>query len=223
MHKPHLQLIFRVRARRLWVCGHGGYGLSELLVATAVGLTTMAAVLGFSRFQLFALRTQSAQLEMQTVGRAATDLFSHEVRRAGMDPTCVKAFEGIAEARYDRLRIKGDVNGNGTIDVGEDITYSLQYWPYNLQRTVAGDSANSLADDNVYLYPWFDYFDGAGNQIAPSSSLTSAQRAQVRRVRLTLWMWTQPIDPQNDTWMQASLTSNVDIRNRWFVTSTACP
>jgi hypothetical protein len=223
MHKQHLQLIPRIGPHRRRVCGQGGYALGELLVATAVGLTSMAAVLGFNRFQLFAVRNQSAQLEMQTVGRAATDLFSHEVRRAGMDPTCAKTFEGIAEARYDRLRIKGDLNGNGTIDSGEDVTYSLQSWPYDLLRTVAGESTSSLADDNVYLYPWFDYFDGAGNQIAPSGSLTSAQRAQVRRVRLTLWMWTQTVDPQTNSWMTTSLTSNVEIRNRWFITSTACP
>jgi hypothetical protein len=222
MHKPYLQLIPRAGARRLRVRGQGGYALAELLVATVVGLTAMAAVLGFNRFQLFALRSQSAQLEMQTVGRAVTDLFSHEVRRAGMDPTCAKTFEGIAEAGYDRLRIKSDVNGNGTIDAGEDITYSVQSSPYNMKRTV-GETTINMADDNVSLIPLFEYYDGAGNKIAPSGSLTSAQRAQVRRVRLTLSMKTQTIDPQDDGWMQASFTSNVDLRNRWFVTSTACP
>jgi hypothetical protein len=223
MYKSHLQLMSRVAAGRPHLRDQGGYALSELLVGSIVGLVTMGAVLGFNRFQLFALRNQSAQLEMQTIGRAVTDLFGHEVRRAGMDPTCVKTFEGLAEARYDQLRIKSDLNGNGTIDAtGEDVTYSFQYWPYDIRRT-AGGTTNTFADDNVYVYPWFEYFDGAGNQIGAYSSLTSAQRAQVRRVRLTLWMWTETIDPQNYGWMSATFSSNVDLRNRWFVDSTACP
>ncbi len=223
MHKPHVQLSkgatvcgTRVRAER-------GYTLTELLAGTFIGLAALATFFGFNRFQLFALRTQSAQIELQTMGRSLTDLFTREVRRAGMDPTCVKTFEGIAEARWDQIRVKSDLNGNGVIDAsGEDVTYSYQYWPQAVLRT-AGSAAEQLTDSNTYVWGWLEYFDGAGNQIAPWSTLTQTQRALVRRVRLTLWMWAQDADPQTYSWLEASFSSNVDLRNRFFVVSTACP
>jgi len=206
--------------------GERGYTLPEVLVATVISLITIGAVLSFNRAQLFALRDQSSQLDVQTIGRNFTDLFTREVRRAGMDPTCSKSFEAIASARPDQIEIKSDLNGNGAIDAtGEDVIYTYNPAIGNVERTSGGVTDVILSGVNV-SGSTLRYYDGAGAELLPSGSppaLTATQRTAVRRVQLVLTIQETGIDPHNPAAFAASFSSNVDLRNRFFIVSTACP
>lgn len=220
MHDRHLQL-----KRKLWGRWHSqrGYSLADALVGTALGLTAMAAVLGLYRVQLFGLRGQTAQLDVQTTARNVAQLVVGEIRRAGADPRCVKTFEGIAEAKRDRLRIISDLNGSGAIDVpGEDVTYSWDSAGV-LTRTTAG-STEALSDATVRITGLqFRYFDGSGAELNPGANgLTSTQRAQVRHVRVSVTVQRVSPDPQNSLPVTATVSSGTDLRNRFFVNKVGC-
>lgn len=203
-----------------------GYSLPELLIATALSLVAIGAVLSFNRAQLFALRNQSTQLDVQTVGRNFIDLFTREVRRAGMDPTCAKSFEGIADARPNRIQVKADLNKNGAVDVaGEDVTYTYDPDSGSVTRATGGSTESLLSNLNV-AGSTLRYYDGAGVELVPAgnpAALTVAQRTAARRVQLVLVLQAAGVDPRNPAPFKASFSTNVDLRNRFFVTSTACP
>ena len=223
MHLANVQLNRR-RRRRIGFNQHG-YTLPELLIGTAISLTALAAFFSFHRFQLYAMVNQSNQLELQTIGRNLLDLVSGEIRRAGEDPTCSKSFDAIAQASSNAIRIQSDLNGNGVIDAaGEDVTYSYDLSSQSVQRT-SGGVTEPITDSHIQFEgAELQYYDGAGNQLTSATgALSAAQRTSIRRVRVILNLQTAGVDPQNTTLLRANMTSNVDIRNRFFVTSTACP
>ncbi len=221
MHHRDVQL---VRHSRSVVCGQRGSSLVDMLVGTALGLVTLATVLGFYRFQLFALRNQSASIEVQTAARSIVNLMVGEIRRAAADPTCAKSFEGIAEAFRNRLRIRSDLNASGAIDAaGEDVLYSFDSASGRLTRTAGGvtedlSDANFLASDVR-----FQYYDGNGTELVPGTNgLTQTQRASVRRVRLSLTLQRRSMDPRSQQLLTATVSSAADLRNRFLVSVVTC-
>lgn len=202
-----------------------GFTLIEIMVASFVTLASLAAITAFNRAQLFGLTNQAAQLDVQTVGRNFLDLFVREVRRSGMDPTCAKNFEAIAEARPDRLRFLSDLNGNGLIDgPAEDVTYAYNYTDRTVDRT-AGTVTDTLLSGIAITGSTLRYYDGGGGLLSPIGippALTATQRASVRRVQIVLTLQAPNTTPQNDLPFSASFSSNVDLRNRFFLSSTAC-
>ncbi len=221
MYHCHLQLRVGKWCR---FRGQRGYSLADALVGTVLGLTTIAAVLGLYRVQLFGLRGQTAQLDVQTTARNIAQLVVSEIRRAGADPRCAKAFEGVAEAKRDRLRILSDLDGSGAIDLpGEDVTYKLESSGF-LSRTTAG-STEMLSDSTVRVTDLqFRYFDASGAEMNPGANgLNSTQRAQVRRVRVAVTVQRASVDPQSSLPLTAIGSSGADLRNRFFVNTVGCP
>jgi type II secretory pathway pseudopilin PulG len=205
---------------------HAGYTLTETLVAIVVALLAVAATLSFNRFQLFAMRNQVNQLDLQTNARNFLDLFAREVRRAGQDPSCAKTFGALAEAGHWRIRLQSDFDGDGALTgTNEDITYAYNYWYDRIERTANGTTSILINGVNVYDCS-LRYFDAAGNELYPSGwfeTLASAQRAQVRKVRLEVALTGPDVDPLNPSTLRARLSTDVDLRNRFFISSTACP
>jgi prepilin-type N-terminal cleavage/methylation domain-containing protein len=203
-----------------------GFTIPEVLVASALGLVVLATVYTFNRFQLFALRNQAVQLDIQTAARGFVDLFAREVRGTGMDPTCSKAFDGMGEARSDRLRIRMDLNGNGVIDGNnEDVTYVFNAVTNSVERTANG-ATETLFSGLALTGSSIRYFDANGTELVPTGSpaaLTPAQRALVRRVRVHIALQGAGVDPQNTQSLTARASTDVDLRNRFFIASTACP
>ncbi len=207
-----------------------GYTLADTLVAMVVALFAVATALSFNRFQLFALRNQVNQLDLQTNARNYLDLFAREVRRAGQDPSClttgVKTVSGLAEAGHWRIRLQSDFNGDGALTgANEDITYAYNWWSDRIERTANGSTDVLINGVNVYDCS-LRYFDAAGNELYPTGwyeTLPSAQRALVRRVRLEIVISGRGVDPRNSTTLRARLSTDVDLRNRFFISSTACP
>ncbi len=202
-----------------------GFTTVEILVATAISLVALATVTSFNRFQLFALRNQANQLDLQTTARNFVDLFAREVRRAGVDPTCAKTFSGIVDAGATWLRIQSDLNGTGIIGApNEDVRYFYDFSTNSARRTANGTTEILVSGVNLDGSR-IRYFDTAGTEIVPSgtSPLTAAQRAAIRRVRIELAMAGAEVDPLNSLPLISRLVADVDLRNRFFVTGTACP
>lgn len=206
--------------------GQKGFTLVEILVATALGLVALASFVAFNRFQLFALSNQATQVDVQTTARSVLDLFAREVRRAGMDPTCSKAFEAIATASTEEVRIQSDLDGSGAIDAtNEDIIYRYNFETDAVERVANGFADILLADLDLSGSELI-YFDAAGNQLQPAVStggLNAAQRATVRRVRMELAVADSAVDPLNSQPLRARMSTDVNLRNRFFLASTACP
>ncbi|MCX8071790.1 MAG: hypothetical protein N3C12_04990 [Candidatus Binatia bacterium] len=219
MYHGHVQLKTRTARIRH---NQRGYSLADALVGTVLGLTTMAAVLGLYRVQLYGLRGQTAQLDVQTTARNIVQLVVSEIRRAGGDPRCVKTFEGLPEAKRDRLRIVSDLDGSGAIDAaGEDVTYSLASGV--LSRT-AGGNMEPLSDSTVKVTDLqFRYYDANGTELNPGTSgLTATQRAQVQRIRVTITVQRAAVDPTSPLALAATAASSADLRNRFFVNKVGC-
>ena len=201
---------------------HSGLSVVEVLVSTAIGLVALATAGTFERFQLFALRNQVNQLDIQTGTRSVVDLFAREVRQAGLDPTCAMTFSGVAGAGPRWLHIQSDLNGDGLIDgTNEDVTYT--YATGAVQRTANG-ATDTLVSGQDLSDSTFRYFDGAGNEIVPSAgALSPSQRASVQRIRIELVVNGTAVDPLNSQPLKVSVSSDVDLRNRFFVAGTGCP
>jgi Tfp pilus assembly protein PilW len=202
---------------------HAGFGLPEVLVATSVGLMAVAGFVAFNHFQLHAIENQVTQLNVQTYERSVLDLFTREVRRASGDPTCAKNVTGVVAASSSSLEVQSDLNGNGTIDSNnnEDVTYRYNSSTGTFQRTANGSSESLLS--GVGLSTAFHYYDSSGTELTGDPWLTQAQRNGVRRVRLDRSVTGTGVGGSGALSLKASSSTNVDLRNRFFVASTACP
>jgi type II secretory pathway component PulJ len=200
-----------------------GFSLPEIMITTAISLAACATFLSFSNFQLAALRNQADQLDMQTAGRSIVDLFAREVRRAGRNPTCAGTFAAIAEATSYRLRIQSDLNGSGTIDGhNEDITYGFNTYSRAITRLADGVT-DELVSGIDPTGSRLRYFDAAGSELIPVWALTQAQRNSVRRVRLELTVRSGATRYGRSAPLQTQVSTDVDLRNRFFVAKTGCP
>jgi|SRR5262249_26959715 len=199
-----------------------GFTALEVIVSTAIGLVALATAGAFNRFQLFALRNQANQVDIQTTARSVVDLFAREVRRAGMDPTCVKTFSAVAQGGPTSVRIQSDLNGNGVIDgTNEDITYA--YTNGQVVRTANGTTDVLVSGLNLNGST-LRYFDSAGTELVPPGGvLSAAQRAAVQRVRIELALQGSAVDPLNSLPLIARVSTDVDLRNRFFIAGTGCP
>ena len=200
-----------------------GFTLIELLVSSALGLMVVGGFLAFSRFQLFAMQDQSKQLDLQTTVRNTAQLFADEVRRAGADPLCTKSFDGITAASNSYIYVRADLDGSGSIGgQSEDVFYFFsdeadvfyRYSQGKLERLVSGTDIGGTR---------IRYFNSAGFEINAGGGLSSAERAAVRRVRLELKMKDKATDPNRAQRVVAEATTDVDLRNRFFLGSTMCP
>ncbi len=199
-----------------------GLSLIEGLVAVTLGMLVATGILTFNRHQSFAMQDQVRQVDLQTTARSIVDLFAREVRRTGMDPPCAKGFEAISEAKSDEIRLLSDLNGSGAIDQpNEDVRYRFRIEDKLIERT-AGVTDYLLSGQQI-TGSRFRYFDAAGTELVPGSGLSAADRAAVRRVRIEVALRARPADPNKSGLLVARASTDVDLRNRFFIASTACP
>ncbi len=201
-----------------------GFTLVEVLVASLLMLIVTATIFGTFRYQLYALKTQTSQLEAQQAARSMMDLMSREVRLAGYDPTCAKTFVGLNDAGPQRLQVQFDRNADGTIGAGESITYSYDADLQQISRN-AGSGAIALLGSLPGNALAFSYYDGGGVLLAPTGqppALSATQRNQVRRVKITLVVQRANPAPLNASPVVSKLTSNVDLRNRFLNNGVGC-
>jgi type IV pilus assembly protein PilW len=202
-----------------------GFSLTEVLVAMLLMLVVTAAVLSAFRFQMFALKGQDVQLEMQEAARGVVDVMTREIRMAGYDPTCAKTVHGIADARPQLLQLQFDSNEDGAIGAGESVTYAYDATAGEIQRNVGGTSS-ALVSDMPQNALGLSYYDASGTVLTSSgtpAALTAAQRNMVRRVKITVMLQKPNPDPQNGSFMISRFVSNVELRNRFLNGGVACP
>ena len=203
------------------LASQAGFSLVEILVATGIGMVAFLTAASFNRFQLFALRNQATQLDVQTTARSVVDLMAREVRRAGKDPTCAKAFNAIAAATSQSIRVQADLDGDGAVTgTNEDITYSYDSSSNTIWRTANGSTSRLMSGWNM-TGSKLRYFDQSGTEL--TGSLSAAQLATVRRVRVELVLAAAAVDPRNSQPLVTRVASNIDLRNRFFVSGTGCP
>lgn len=211
--------------RRSGRLGNRGFTLAELLVAVSVTMLLAGAIFTFQRYQLFALSHQSQQIDLQSSARATLQLFARELRQAGLNPA--PAFCGIAAASAREIRIQSDLNRDGAINgVNEDLTYRYDPSRGALERIDHnnGNRADALIDEVDEVLFRIRYFANDGTEIAPGqASLTAAQRTAVRRVRVSLTLRDNTLDPNDPSFLRVEAATNVDVRNRAFASMIQNP
>lgn len=208
--------------------GQAGFTLTEALFATTLGLVAVGAFTSFNIAQMYGMRNQANQVDLQTSARSITDLFAREVRRAGggTNVNCTGTVStGLLLAQTTQVRVRLDLNGNGVLtDANEDVTYTLDFTNNKVTRTDNGAGRTDTLWSGVSLAgSQISYFDGAGNQLAPGSTgLSAAQLLQVVRIRLQLGLTGNVVQPGNSMLQTAMETTNITLRNRYFVMASTC-
>ena len=205
--------------------GCGGFTLIEVTASTLLMLTLLATMFGAYRFQMFALKRQETQVDVQETARSILDVMAREVRHAGYDPLCVKTFTGVSDARPQRLGVQFDRNADGVLAADETVTYAYDPEESHLARTSAGVTV-PLATEIGATSLSFGYFDAAGTQLVPTgtpAALTTTQRAAIRRVRIILRIEREGPEPANPLPVLSEFVSNVNLRNRFLNGSVGCP
>lgn len=213
----------QLEARRT-IRGQQGFGVVDVLVATALLAVVLGAVTTFNRAQLFAFQNQAVQSDVQASARAIVDLMTREIRRAGSNPTCVPGLSAIADAKQSKLQIVADLDGDGTTTgVNENITYEYRFSQGKFVRTANGNT-ESLIDGVDISGSRIRYYDGAGTEVtAGETGLSGGQRDNVRRIRIELDVARKAADPENHMPLRVSVANDINLRNRYFVNTVACP
>jgi hypothetical protein len=189
----------------------------------ALTLVGMATALSFNRAQFFTFRDQARQLDIQTGTRGIVDLFAREVRRAGRDPVCTGVFTPLVLGTATQVRFQSDLNSNGTLEsTTEDLTYRIVS-SYTRMERVAGTTLEVLLNSVDLAGSRFRYYDGAGAELWPGPTLTPAQRAAVRRVRLELIARGWSAGSPSSSALMARAATDVELRNRFFIALNTCP
>lgn len=217
MQLAHSRQVFRDSA---------GFSAMEVLVATALGLMVVGSISAFNHSQLFAIRNQAVQNDVQMAARNVVDLFAREVRRAGLNPTCAAGLEALTDATPRRVRIQADLNRNGVIDGGNEvITYRFMFTSDDIDRVEreANGQTDLLIDGVDLAGSRFRFYDAAGAEIIPGlGALSASQRAAVRRIRIEFVSNADPVDPERELPLRVEVANDVDIRNRHFVNAMSC-
>lgn len=203
--------------------GRGGFSVIELVVGMALTLVVVAGLTSFETSQISALRNQSEQIDLQSSARGVVELLSRDLRRAGMDPSCSGAVEGITDATKHAVQVRADLDGSGAIDqAGEAVSYRYNGQAQRVERSTGNLGFSTLVDGVDVSGSEFRYFDGQGNELVPLPSLTRKERDSVRRVRLELSLHAVRSDVGNGVSRGANLTADVTLRNRAIVGVAGC-
>jgi type IV pilus assembly protein PilW len=190
-----------------------GFTLVELMMAMTISAIVMSAVFSTYFAQQKSHRVQQQTAELQQNLRTAMYFIEREVRMAGCDPT-ERTGAGIVTAQTSLLRFTSDINGNGTIESNEDITYSLYDsgadGDMDVGRAVRGGIRQPLALNIDALD--FRYLDENGAILDDdgSGSVTSS-RNRIRSVQITIVARTAREDIQyTDTTTYYNLVDSVN-------------
>jgi type IV pilus assembly protein PilW len=168
-----------------------GFTLLELVVACGIGMVILGAIAGTFMTQTKFYNAQEQINEMQQNARAAMDLMSREIKLAGYKPTGT-AITGVTYSTTE-LRIRADVDGNGTVNDSSDehIVYTFDNANLQMKRAygAVGSTAEVLAN-NVTAFN-FDYLDSTGTPTNLS--------ANIRQVSLNITARTSKPDPNFTT------------------------
>ncbi len=216
----------RLRRRFERVRNQRGISVVEVLVAAVLGVIVIGTVNSFSRFQLFSLRNQAAQNDVQMVARSVSDIFARDVRRSGFNPQCGAGVDALSLAKPGEVLLNADHDGDGALGgIDESLLYRFvaNGGTYGFER-VANGRADLLIDGVDPGATRFRYYDGNGAELTNGiAGLSNAEMALIRRIRLELAVSASSADPSGSVPVEVQIANDVDIRNRHFVNQVACP
>jgi len=213
-----------------------GFSLIELIIAMAISTTVLSGIVALFHKQVVSHNTERLMVSMQQNVRAAASFMERDIRMARYDPSGISG-AAIIVANESQLRYQIDQNENGTIDVGETISYALN--GDDLVRGNVLPFAPALAPvvaRNIDALN-FDYFDADGNNISdksvtpwvvPLNQIASIQVSIVARAGNTIPVgFTRVTDvtqyrnrsgdiifgPANDVFRRMQVTTDIDCRN----------
>jgi len=129
----------------------------------AVGLVVLGAILNIFVSQN---RTNAEQQEVayaQQNVRAAMGLMVRDIRNAGYDPTDIGSLIPTTETSASSIRVQFDLDGNGTIGSGEDVTYTIDNTDHQLER-----NGDRMIEDVVPNSLQFTYYRADGSSFVPA-------------------------------------------------------
>lgn len=184
-----------------------GFTLVELVTAVGIFgivlLIVTAALLSSDRLQTRTMR----RADVQAASRQALGLMSTELRQAGADPSYPSAgIVGLVTASATRVRVRADLNGNGSIQTtepSEDVTYAYDDSTGTLTRD-PGTGAAVLLENLTDLQ--FSYLDST-DQPLTALPLDATDAALVHTIAVTMTSEDRDSRP-------ITLTTRILLRNR---------
>lgn len=163
-----------------------GFTMVELLVTIAILGTVMIVasqiMLGSSRMES---RT-SQRASLQAAARQTLALMATEIRQAGADPSSPQVgIVGIVSADSVSIRVRADINGNGTIQTtepSEDVTYS---WNDTTKVITRNPGAGAVALLGNVTSMTLTYFDDTNTPIT-GFPLSATNAARVHSIALSI-------------------------------------
>jgi Tfp pilus assembly protein PilW len=211
-----------------------GFTTTELLVSIVITSIIMLSVYSVYRVQTHSTKVQENRLEAQEYARATLDIVVREVRNAGYAPTGATC-AGVAIAESQRVQIRYDANADGDCgDTDEDVTYNFETTGCaagygNVTRKEGSNASQALTDCNVqtgasnfsftyYAQNCTNNFStpvGGGSSSCPGSPGGNAGTlAAIQRIAVSLTVQSKNPDTAFGGQLNATMTSNVDLRNR---------
>jgi hypothetical protein len=174
-------------AMRGWLDERGAGSLAEVLAAIVVSTMTMAAIYQITVMQNQVYSVQNQIAEMEQIVETAKTMIARELDMAGYKPVPTAVFDGIT-LDATQLRIRADLNGNGTTtDPREDIIYRFDAVNNRILRT---ESGKQIVFPNIQAFS-FGYIRQDGGAATTS--------AEIRQVNITMIARTERPDPEYQT------------------------
>jgi len=209
-----------------------GFTIVELLVSILLTSIIMTAVYSVYRVQTHSAKVQESRLEAQEYARSVLDMMVREIRNAAYNPlsatngtNCAggsSGAPGVVTATATSFRFTHDFqNTAGTASTpdgicdgpDEDITYTYTTGcAAGLGDVTRNGSGNPLTNCNVTSFS-LSYFKQDGTALT-SLPLSAADRLTIQRVNITLTVQSLKPDTEFGGQLNATMTSNADLRNR---------
>ena len=200
---------------------HAGFTLAELLVSMLLSSIIMGAVYSVYRMQSHTMKIQEKRLDAQDYARSVLDMMVREIRNAGYFPVgaCTTSpvnTNGIITADSQTFRFVYDSNAaNGCADADEntECRFDSSGCTNGLgdikRKTTNPANDQAITDCNVTSFSLTYYAKDSTTPLSP------VVLANVQRISITLTVQSKNPDSQfGGQQLDATLTSNVDLRNR---------
>jgi prepilin-type N-terminal cleavage/methylation domain-containing protein len=192
-----------------------GFTLVELLVSLVLSSVIMLATYSVYRVQMHTGKVQENRLVAQEYARNVVDMMVREIRNAGYAPTGAPCAV-VVSADAETIQFRYDANGNNVCtDPDEDITYSYvtigSGCAPGFGDITRNGNGNPLTECNVTNLD-MRYFRQDGTEI--TRPVAAGDLPNIQRVLITLTVQSKNPDGVFGGQLNATMTSNADLRNR---------